>query len=390
MSLRILFAADVPPDLNSGAAGTELRTIEALRARGHEVQTIWAEDLGRRIQHGNLHYLLELPSAYRRVIGQRCRSQAFDVIHANQGHCYAAAREHAGYARPGVFVCRSHGLDDHMEKCLQPWRMYLGLEPRNAAKRSLSAMLNRLLQRHDRLAYRYASGVLVSSGVDEDYLVQEMKVPAARVGRVPQAPADAFCATSAPPMTQQRLGKLLHVGGFAYFKGVHAIAAAANDLLTSDTTLSMTWVCRAQEHESARALLSLAVRHRVELRGWLPQEQLVQILDEHGIFLMPSLFEGFGKLFLEAMARGMCVIGTPTGGMKDIVEPGRNGFLVGFNDPSGIASTVRTLQASGETAAAVSEAATATARRYSWARMGEEVESFYQRLLVLGPRLRQH
>ena len=390
MSLRILFAADVPPDPNSGAAGTELRTIEALRARGHDVQAIWAQDLGRRIQHGNLHYLLELPSAYRRVIGQRCRSQAFDVIHANQGHCYAAAREHAREARPGVFVCRSHGLDDHMEKCLGLWRLRLGLEPRSSAKRALSAVLNGLLQRHDRQAYRHASGVLVRSGIDEDYLVQATKVPAARVGRVAQAPAEAFCATPALPMTPQRLSKLLHVGGFAYFKGVHAIAGAANELLADDASLAMTWVCRLQEHESVRALLSPTVRHRVDLRAWVPQEQLVQILDTHGIFLMPSLFEGFGKLFLESMARGMCVIGTPTGGMKDIIQPGSNGCLVGFNDNAGISKAVRQLRGSTEAAVAMSAAAAETARLYSWARMGAEVEGFYRHLLALGPRRLQH
>ena len=388
--MRILFAADVPPDPDSGAAGTELRTIEALRARGHDVQTIWAQDLGRRIQHGNLHYLLELPSAYCRVIGQRCKGQAFDVIHANQGHCYAAAREHAREGRPGVFVCRSHGLDDRAERFLAPWRDHLGVAPRGLAKRAVSKTLNKLLQRHDRLAYQLASGVLVSSSVDKEYLVRDMNVPAERVGCVAQAPSEAFCATPAPPMTPQRLNKLLHVGGFAYFKGVHAIAGAANQLLETDDQLEMTWVCRPQEHESVRALLSPSLRHRVDLRAWVSQDQLVQILDEHGIFLMPSLFEGFGKAFLEAMARGMCVIGTPTGGMKDIIEPSRNGSLVGFNDPVGIASGVRQLRASIEAAMTMSAAAAKTARLYSWDRMGAEVEGFYRHLLALGSRSLQH
>jgi glycosyltransferase involved in cell wall biosynthesis len=390
VSLRILFAADVPPDPNSGAAGTELRTIEALRARGHEVQTIWAEDLGRRIQHGNLHYLLELPSAYRRVISQRCRTQVFDVIHANQGHCYEAARDHAKQARPGVFVCRSHGLDDRAERFLAPWREHLGVTPKSVVKRAFSNGLNKLLQRHDRLAYQLVSGVLVSSSVDGDYLVHDMNVPAERVGCVAQAPAETFCVTTAPAMTQQRLGRLLHVGGFAYFKGVHAIAGAANELLANDASLKMTWVCRPQEHESVRALLALAIRQRVDLRPWVSQEELVQILDDHGIFLMPSLFEGFGKAFLEAMARGLCVIGTPTGGMKDIIEPGCNGLLVGFNDPAGIANAVRQLRSSLTAAAAMSAAAAGTARLYSWGRMGAEVEGFYHHLLNLGPRSLQH
>jgi len=53
--MRILFMADVPRDPSSGAAGTEVRTIEALRQLGHTVDEVWAPDLGRRIAHGNLH-----------------------------------------------------------------------------------------------------------------------------------------------------------------------------------------------------------------------------------------------------------------------------------------------------------------------------------------------
>ena len=388
MSLRILFAADVPEDPNSGAAGTEFQTIEALRRRGHEVETIWAGDLGRRIGHGNLHYLLELPSAYRRVIAERCKRTAFDVLHVNQGHGYAAAREHLQRGRPGVFVCRSHGLDDHMERCLAPWRERLGIGPIRGPRAVVSRLLNHLLQRHDRLAYRYAAGVLVSSSHDADYLVQEMRVPPQRVGRVAQAPAPVFCNTPAAPMTLGRLDRLLHVGGFAYFKGVHAVGRAASVLLRQDRALRLTWVCRQDEHEQARALLAPDVQPQVEFVAWVTQERLVDIFDRHGIFLVPSLFEGFGKVFLEAMARGLCVIGTPTGGMKDIIEHDRNGVMVGFHEPDGIVAAVRALRATPERSVALADTAACCARQYSWDRVGLETEAFYRQLKELGPRQR--
>ncbi len=386
MSLRILFAADVPEDPNSGAAGTEYQTIAGLRRRGHEVETIWASDMTRRIGHGNLHYLLELPWSYRRAIAGRCAQRVFDVIHVNQGHCYLAAEDHLRSRRPGVFVCRSHGLDDHVERVLAPWRELLGIGPTRGPRAAASRLLNRLLQRHDRLAYRHASGVLVSSSLDEDYLVRTMQVPPQRVGRVAQAPARAFCATPAAPMTRQRLDRLLHIGGFAYFKGVHAVGRAVSVLLRQDPALRMTWVCRQDEHEPARSLLSPDVQPRIDFVAWVPQERLVDIFDAHGILLMPSLFEGFGKVFLEAMARGLCVVGTPTGGMKDIIEPGRNGVLVGFDDAKGIVEAVASLRASHERAAAMSCAAATCARRYSWDRVSLETERFYLRLLRLRPR----
>lgn len=373
----------MPPDPDSGAAGTEWQTIRALRARGHEVDELWAADLGRRIRHGNLHYLLELPYRYRSVIGERCRKKSYDAIHANQGHCYLAASQHRRERRSGVFICRSHGLDDHMEYVLKPWRTKLGIRDRSGAKAVIGPSLDRLLHRHDRLAYRGADGILVSSSIDEAYLRDVMHVPARRIGRIAQAPAEAFMASPAPPMGGQRIKRLLHVGGFAYWKGVHAVASAMNLLAVRQSDWRMTWVCRAQEHAKVLQLLDSAAQARIDLVAWLPQQELSSIYDCHGIFLSPSLFEGFGKVFLEAMARGLCVIGTPAGGMPDVIEDGASGQLVPFNEPVDIVQNIERLWENPALAMAMSGRASARAREYSWDRVAVETAAFYQRLLDL-------
>ena len=369
------------PDPNSGAAGTELRTIQALRQLGHEVEEIWAKDLGRRMRHGNLHYLLELPRAFRRVIGERCTRREFDVIHVNQGHCYLAAIDHKRRRRPGVFICRSHGLDDHMEQVLAPWRERLGVIGRRGLKKVVGRAVDALLFRHDRLAYANADGILISSRNDARYLIEQRNVSPERVGCVPQAPASVFVEIPALPLDVGRLDRILHVGGFAYWKGVHAVAAAANQLFGESSHASMTWVCRKSEHEAVRALLSPIARTRVELRGWTTQSELRSIYDSHGVFLYPSLFDGFGKVFLEAMARGLCVVGTHAGGMPDIIKDGENGLLVGFHDPAAVVSAVRGLWRNPADAERMASAAAATARGYSWNRVGSETAAFYTRLL---------
>jgi glycosyltransferase involved in cell wall biosynthesis len=226
--------------------------------------------------------------------------------------------------------------------------------------------------------------VLVSSSIDARFLVEQQSVDPARVGCVPQAPAAAFVATAAPTMDSERSRRLLHVGGFAYWKGVHAVAATANLLFAQATEDSMTWVCRDSEHDAVRALLTPAARERVQLRGWTSQRELSAIYDEHGIFLYPSLFDGFGKVFLEAMARGLAVIGTRAGGMPDVIEEGVDGFLVDFNDAPAMAAQVRTLQSDPALCARVSSAAAAKARRYTWDRVGRETLAFYEELIAHG------
>ena len=387
--MRILFAADVMPDPDSGAAGTEWQTIQALRRQGHEVDEIWATDLGRRIRHGNLHYLLELPGAYRRVIGEYCRRNSYDVIHANQGHCYQAARENRRLQRQSVFVCRSHGLDDYADSLLSPWRQELGIRARHGAKRLVGGILDGLLHRHDRLAYRYADGILISSSGEERYLLHQRGIPGERIGRVPQAPADQFVATPAPLMDDQRRFRMLHVGGFAYWKGVHAVASMANDLLHRWDRARLTWVCRGEDHARVRQMLTPTALEKVELLDWMPQSALVDIYDKHGIFLCPSLFEGFGKVFLEAMARGLCVIGTPVGGMPDIIEEGISGMLVDFHSPVAMSEKIKWLWEHAERADSMAVTAAAIARGYSWDRVGHEVVTFYERLIEARKMRRQ-
>jgi glycosyltransferase involved in cell wall biosynthesis len=378
--VRILFAADVDPDPDAGASGTELQTIRALQRQGHEVDAIWAKDLGRRVRHGNLHYLLELPGAFRREIAARCEQRDYDVVHVNQGHSYLAAIDHHRRGRRGVFVCRSHGLDDRMEEVLSPWRRQLGVPGRRGLRGAVGKAMEPLLRRHDRLAYRHADGVLVSSRGDARFLVEQRNVPSERVACVAQAPAEAFVATPAPEMTTARLSRILHVGGFAYWKGVHAVAATANRLFDSNPATSMTWVCRDSEHGAVRQLLGDVARARVTLLGWSSQEELSAIYDSHGIFLYPSLFDGFGKVFLEAMARGLCVVGTRAGGMPDVIEDGVDGRIVEYNDDRAMAAFIGELQADPARAAAMSCAAADKAREYSWDRVGLETAAFYRRL----------
>src|SRR5205085_9164509 len=107
--MRILLMADTPRDIDSGAAGTEIRTADALRAIGHEVDDVWADTLGRRIRHGNLHYLLELPRAYRREMMRAIAKRDYDVVHVNQPHGWLAAKALRASGSRAVFVHRSHG-----------------------------------------------------------------------------------------------------------------------------------------------------------------------------------------------------------------------------------------------------------------------------------------
>ncbi len=61
------------------------------------------------------------------------------------------------------------------------------------------------------------------------------------------------------------------------------------------------------------------------------------------VFALPSTGEGFGFVFLEAMAFGKPVVGAAAGGPTDLIEDGVNGFLVPPHDPQALVETLRRL-----------------------------------------------
>jgi glycosyltransferase involved in cell wall biosynthesis len=372
--MRILFMADVPPDPNAGASGTEVRTIAELRRLGHEVDAVWAEDLGRRIAHGNLHYLLELPPLYARAMLAAMERARYDVVHANQPHGWLAAKTLKRKGSDAVFVHRSHGFEPNVEATLAPWR-----EPRPLLRSMASSLMSTLLERHNREIVRWADGHIVSTSLDGDFLA-EMGVDRRRIAVVPQAADDLFYATPAPAMTQERLGCVLYVGQFAFVKAPHVVAEAMARIARADPAVELTWVTAAAHHDAVRALLPDDVRGRVALRDWMSTEALVSVYDAHGVLLFPSFYEGFGKVVLEAMSRGLCVVATDTGGAHDVIAQGRSGALVPPGDAEAVADAARALIEDEPRARAMSLAAANDAREYSWVRVARDVSGFYESL----------
>jgi hypothetical protein len=69
--LRLLLVADVAPNPDSGAAGTDLAIASELERQGHEVVAVWEDRIRHRIRHWNLHHLLEQPRVARRARQQK-------------------------------------------------------------------------------------------------------------------------------------------------------------------------------------------------------------------------------------------------------------------------------------------------------------------------------
>jgi glycosyltransferase involved in cell wall biosynthesis len=83
---------------------------------------------------------------------------------------------------------------------------------------------------------------------------------------------------------------------------------------------------------------------RVTMRGWLPNVQVAELMAGADILLMPSSNEGLSMVAIEALQHGLAIVASQVGGMRDVVEEGRNGFLCELS-PDALAQKLRVLLA---------------------------------------------
>ena len=326
--------ANVAPNPSSGAAGTEFQTIKALRELGHTVDDVWTDELSHHLGHFNLYNLLELPLAYRNALKKRFQSTTYDVVHVNQPHGYLAAKALRTLDSRAIFVHRSHGLGGSSETRACSLEKQYGQDDRPTWRRACSHLMDASLELNNLAIARYAHGHIVSASECRDFLHDRYGVPLERIAVVPQAPPEEYRNCDPKRMTEKRLQKILYVGQYAFFKAPMVLARAVERILTALPRATMTWVCDKQTPRRGKKIIPEIenVGERVSFVDWRNQLELMRVYDEHGVFLFPSFFEGFGKACLEAMSRGLVVIASNNGGMRDVIKDGQSGFLAKTGD----------------------------------------------------------
>lgn len=110
----------------------------------------------------------------------------------------------------------------------------------------------------------------------------------------------------------------------------------------------------------------LGVEDSVHFHGYLPNQKTLAKMAESRFFVMPSVNEGFGIVYLEAMASGCVTIGTEKEGIADLIVSGKNGFLVPPDDPNAIVRTIEWCLAHPEESASIAEKGRQDAQALTW------------------------
>ncbi|WP_421693793.1 glycosyltransferase family 4 protein [Aestuariivirga sp.] len=113
---------------------------------------------------------------------------------------------------------------------------------------------------------------------------------------------------------QDGVFRALFVGSGLQRKGLHHLLLAWNSFKVA-TPRELVLICRTIDPD----IEDLAHRiPNVKLVRGVSGDQLTRLYQESSIFVMPSLIEGFGQVYLEALSYGLPVVGTPNTGLPDL------------------------------------------------------------------------
>ncbi len=141
--------------------------------------------------------------------------------------------------------------------------------------------------------------------------------------------------------------------------------------------------------ERARAELARLERLRAELGiedlvtflGAKDQDSLVYYYSAAEMVVMPSHYESFGMVALEAMACGTPVVASKVGGLAFNVQDGRTGFLVPEGDAETLAAKIRLLLADVDLREKLGRQAAHWAQSYGWSVVADQIIDLYEQLL---------
>lgn len=126
----------------------------------------------------------------------------------------------------------------------------------------------------------------------------------------------------------------------------------------------------------------LALDGNVTFRGKQPNQTVLQRMSEWDLFVMSSIWEGFGIALIEAMALEKAIVATKVEGIREVVDDGETGYLVPPRQPEALARKIIELLSNDETRREMGRRGKAKAeQQFSIATYVEQITKIYDSLL---------
>jgi glycogen synthase len=386
----LALAWEYPPVIEGGLARHVRKLSEALVADGHEVHVLTrgGERLPAREERRGvvvhrvrepafpLHDIEAFIAWVTRLNADLREAGAalgtgFDVVHSHDWLVADAGRALARTARvPWVVTVHATEHGRHSGRVAQPPQSTI-----HAAEREMA---------------READALIACSAYMGRQLVDVFAVPAARVTVIPNGidPADlppvpeADLARLRASLAEPRERLVLLVGRLVHEKGFHLALDALPGLIQRVGALrfAVAGAGPAQAELEAQARRLGLERHGTFL-GWTGDDVLHALYRVADLCIVPSLYEPFGLVALEAMAAGCPCVVADTGGLREVVPAGEQvGLRFRARDPQALAAMAERLLRDEDLRRRLVAQASEHVLRFDWADVARATAALYAAL----------
>ena len=172
---------------------------------------------------------------------------------------------------------------------------------------------------------------------------------------------------------------VLFAGRLATNKGLSDLISAMDLLNQKSVDLVITGADMGLGKQLEKEALEKGVRmHRL---GHIDDETYRSVLAAAEMLVLPSEYEAFGIVLLEAAAAETAVIGTNVGGIPEAMSPGNNGLIVEYNDVDNLSKSIATLLDDAKMCKEMGKAGRVWAKNFSWDSILKELEQEYSSII---------
>lgn len=177
--------------------------------------------------------------------------------------------------------------------------------------------------------------------------------------------------------------KLLYAGQLVRHKGVHTAIEAIARLVNEQKITQVNLTIVGSGHPDYEMFLHDLIKREellqfVKFHGSVAKEQMPALLRQFDVLIFPSIYEEpLARVTQEAMSAGLVVVGTTTGGTKEILKDGETGFTFDPEDAAGLANQLNRLISNPELCQQLSRAGRQTVlENFTLDKMVKEIEAY--------------
>ncbi|MFK8183611.1 MAG: glycosyltransferase family 4 protein [Phormidesmis sp.] len=239
----------------------------------------------------------------------------------------------------------------------------------------------------EKLVYGKAQRFIVLSEAFKSILVSNYSIPDALISVVPGGvDLDRFNCLRHPQQARQQLEweterpTILVVRRLAKRMGLEQLIMAMSEVRVQHPDVLLKIAGKGYQAEVLQALIDeLDLHHNVELLGYVADDVLPVCYQAADFSIVPSQsLEGFGLICLESLATGTPVLGTPVGGIPEVLKPLDSQMVLDGNQINDLAQGIKSVLSGDRVLPSAAQCRHYVEENYSWAAVSEQLRTIYQ------------